>query len=140
MSHPLVDPETREGVGTIRECTLTFELIDNDPEDPADDGFLSTAVLRFDFTGRGEIVSKVVTGGTLPCGDACPDFTHSTILIPGEQEKNIDSQASTGEFEGAMGSVRLSGTADVSEVDVDPLTGFVTGFVTTDCFWEIVLR
>jgi hypothetical protein len=136
---PLVHPETDTVVGRIDECITGFTLIDNGTG-MEDDGFTSTGVIAFftfnpgnGFYPEGTIVSKTLIGVTQPCYGACPTTTHSTTSIPPDNANNINTGASTDDFTNAVGRIRLSGSADVSGLDL--VTG--TGPVSTDCFWEI---
>ena len=126
----LVDVKTGKVIGSAEDCV---RVDSGDPADPTMSAVvLGTTFFNFhDGGGKGsQLVSRGVT--TLqPLLVTDSDITHITGAIPAPGSNQVVH--GTRRFEGAEGTVRLSGAVDTS------LLGSA-GIITFDCIFEINLQ
>ncbi len=115
----LVDLATGNVIGDATDC-----LADIDPD--AGGGMALTGTTTFNFPG-GTLVSRGRTT-VQPVLDGSVDFTHITGAVPQEGDNSVLS--GTGRFNGAEGTVRLSGAVNLAELADE-------GKITFDCVFVI---
>jgi hypothetical protein len=117
---PVFDLATGEQVGTVLET-----LADITPKD----GGLALVGTQTFHLGDGDLTVRGLTS-VAPMTHGSPGYTHMTSGMPADGENNVLS--GTGAYEGAAGSVRLSGAVDLSRFDSE-------GRVEFNCIFVVAL-
>lgn len=106
---PMFDLQTGLQLGTALDCL-------SDIVDDGDGGVTLTDTTIFRFPRNGRLVSYGrVSIRELNDTESAPASTHITGSVPLPGTKNIITRRGTQRFEGATGSVRLSGAVNMSE-------------------------
>jgi hypothetical protein len=111
---PMFDVPTGLQLGTALDCL-------SDIVDDEDGGVTLTDTTIFRFPRNGRLVSYGrVSIRELRDTESAPASTHITGSVPLPGTKNIITRRGTQRFEGATGSVRLSGAVNMSEFFGNP--------------------
>jgi hypothetical protein len=113
----LFDPATDEQIGTVLETLADIR--------PANGGLaiVGTQVFRL---ADGELTVRGLTS-VAPTTHGSPEYTHITGAIPRAGENNVLS--GTGAYEGAIGTVRLSGAVNLADFESQGRVAFNCLFV-----------
>lgn len=113
----LFDPATDDQIGTVLETLADIR--------PVDGGLaiVGTQVFRL---ADGELTVRGLTS-VAPTTHGSPEYTHITGAIPRDDENNVLS--GTGAYEGATGSVRLSGAVNLADFESEGRVAFNCLFV-----------
>jgi hypothetical protein len=125
----LENAATGEKVGYATDCLEVAGVIENNPDDPMDDGLQIIGTTLFYYMFKGKIISQGLTT-VQPTTHGSPDVTHITGSIPTPGENNVLS--ATRGFYGLEASVRLSGAVDMSGFG-----GEMGDPITFDCLFVI---
>ncbi len=121
----MVNIATGQVIGTAEDCLAEVA-------DGTNGGLLLTGTTFFNFP-EGQLVSRGRTS-VHPLNERAPGavFTHITGAIPSPGSNQV--LRGTGRFDGAAGTVRLSGAVDLSGFSGEGTP------ITFDCLFEIILR
>lgn len=118
----ITDLAKGEVVGTGTDC---LSIVPVDPEECG--GLQVTATTVFDFLTSGDRLAAKGLTSVRPTTFGSPGKTHITGAVPAEGEESI--LFGEGKYEGATGTVRLSGAVDMSKMDSDKEAAFDCIFI-----------
>ncbi len=125
----LENAATGEIVGYATDCLEVVGVIENNPDDPMDDGLQVIGTTIFYYMFKGIMISQGLAS-VQPTTHGSPNSTHITGSIPTSGENNILS--ATRGFRGLEASVRLSGAVNMSGFG-----GEMGDPITFDCLFVI---
>jgi hypothetical protein len=118
----MLDINTGDSIGDVTDCAAIIDIVDTEQGDR----YKVLGTTFFYFPG-GTFVSRVYTS-VMPVTHGSPNFTHITGAAPVEGTDNV--LYGDRKFKSATGTVRFSGTGNLS-------TFFVDGVISIDCLFTL---
>jgi len=118
----MLDINTGDSIGDVTDCAAIIGVVETE----LGDGYQVLGTTFFYFPG-GTVVSRVYTT-VMPVTHGSPNLTHITGAVPMEGTDNV--LYGDGKFKSATGTVRFSGTGNLS-------TFFDDGVIFIDCLFTL---